>query len=207
MQSLPFPAASLPDAPALRTMFEARKRVFVDILKWNVPVLGGIYEVDQFDNHKAEYLVLLDESGLHRASARLLRTEEPHILADLYPLLCDGAVPAGPSTREITRFCLEPRQRTAERRQARDQLVTALADHALNSGITEYTGVASVGWFAQIAAFGWQCTALGSPRTIAGHRLVGLHIRIDETTRARLKAAGIYSPLTFRLARSPGVQS
>ena len=42
-----------PDDRLLRTMFEARKRVFVDLLKWDVPVLEGAYEIDQFDTREA----------------------------------------------------------------------------------------------------------------------------------------------------------
>ena len=38
-------------------MFEARKRVFVDLLKWDVPVLDDAYEIDQFDTPDASYLV------------------------------------------------------------------------------------------------------------------------------------------------------
>ncbi|HWU72384.1 MAG TPA: acyl-homoserine-lactone synthase, partial [Sphingomonas sp.] len=34
----------------LRRMFEARKEVFVDLLGWDVPVLDGRYEIDQFDD-------------------------------------------------------------------------------------------------------------------------------------------------------------
>ena len=67
---------------ALRAMFEARKQVFVDLLKWDVPVLGGRFEVDQFDDEHAAYLVLSDDEGRHLASARLLpwsssRTRSP----------------------------------------------------------------------------------------------------------------------------------
>ena len=65
--------------PVLRSMFEARKRVFVDLLKWDVPVLDGRFEVDQFDTPEAVYLVLADESANHQASARLLRTDRSHI--------------------------------------------------------------------------------------------------------------------------------
>ncbi len=32
-----------------RSMFEERKRVFVDLLRWDVPVVAGRYEIDQFD--------------------------------------------------------------------------------------------------------------------------------------------------------------
>lgn len=204
-------SASLPEAasradPALRAMFEARKRVFVDLLKWDIPVLAGKYEVDQFDTPEAAYLVLVDEDGRHRASARLLRTDREHILADLYPVLCDGPVPTGAHVREITRFCLEPTLPAVQRRQARNQLVTALAERALVSGISDYTGVASESWFNQIAAFGWDCRALGPAREIGGARLVGLHIRIDADTPAALTRTGIYSPPTCRLAASGGLQ-
>lgn len=40
LQSADSPAS---DA-ALRAMFAARKSVFVDLLKWDVPVLDGAYE-------------------------------------------------------------------------------------------------------------------------------------------------------------------
>lgn len=191
---------------ALRAMFEARKRVFVDLLKWQVPVLDGRFEVDQFDTADAEYLILTDAAGDHRASARLLRTEGPHILADLFGHLCDEPIPSGPTCREITRFCLEPGLAARERRKARNQLVTALADHALCSGITDYTGVAGSGWFGQIAGFGWDCRALGEARQVGNQRLVALHIRIDAQTRDGLAATGVYSPASLGLVMTGAIQ-
>ena len=74
----------------LRGMFEARKRVFVDLLGWDVPVIDGRYEVDQFDDHHATYLVVTDDAGEHRASARLLPTTRPHILDSFFGALCEG---------------------------------------------------------------------------------------------------------------------
>ena len=44
---------------ALRAMFAARKQVFVDLLRWDVPVLDGRFEIDQFDDDNATYLILL----------------------------------------------------------------------------------------------------------------------------------------------------
>ena len=142
------------EGPLLREMFEARKRVFVDMLKWNVPVLAGTWELDHFDDEQATYIVIGDGRGGHLASARLLKTTRPHLLDQLYPMLVEGEIPSGADTMEITRFCIDPRQRAPERRQARDMLVSALAEHALAAGITRYTGVAEIGWYNQIAAFG-----------------------------------------------------
>ena len=98
-----------PDAPgdaALRGMFAARKQVFIDQLKWDLPVLDGRFELDQFDTPDARYLILLDPHDLrHRASARLLPTTAPHLLGDIYPHLCTDGPPTGTSMWEISRFC------------------------------------------------------------------------------------------------------
>lgn len=188
------------EAGALRAMFEARKEVFIDLLKWDLPVLAGKFEVDQFDDPNAEYLILLEGGVRHRASARLLRTDRPHLLNGLYPHLCAGPVPAGPTIREITRFCLDRHQRAVARRSVRNQLVTALVDHALRHGITEYTGVAEQDWFEQIRNFGWECEALGQPFTHDGRPLVALHIHVDQQTPELLRTRGIYEPLRLVLA-------
>ncbi len=184
----------------LRAMFEARKRVFIDLLKWDLPILADRYEVDHFDTPDAQYLVLTDRSGNHRASARLLRTDQPHILADLYPHLCAGPVPTGGRVREITRFCLDRDLHAAERRSVRNQLVTALVDHALANDIHVYTGVAERPWFEQIRAFGWQCEALGQPLRHGAQELVALRILIDAQSLIGLEQAGIRAPLEYRLS-------
>ena len=62
MQNPPVSLQACPSDPALRAMFEARKRVFVDLLKWDVPVLDDAYEIDQFDTPVASYLVRRDRT-------------------------------------------------------------------------------------------------------------------------------------------------
>lgn len=193
-------AHNAPGDAALRAMFAARKQVFIDQLKWDLPVLADQYELDQFDTPDARYLILLDPHDLrHRASARLLPTTVPHLLGDLYSRLCTTAPPAGPTVWEISRFCLDPEQTPAERRDARNQLVTALADYALQHGITDYVGVAEQGWFDKIRNFGWDCRALGETHKEGNCDLIALHIRIDVRTLAGLERAGIYAPLALHL--------
>jgi N-acyl-L-homoserine lactone synthetase len=180
---------------ALRSMFAARKEVFVDLLKWDLPILEGRYEIDQFDTRDAEYLIVAASNDRHRASARLLPTDRPHLLDTVFPHLCTGPIPTGPSTREITRFCLDRHQRSAERREARNTLISALVDHALEQQIEAYTGVANLDWFEQVRNFGWDCSALGRPALGPSGWLTALHIRIDQDTPARLCAHGIYRPV------------
>lgn len=176
---------------AVRAMFEARKAVFIDLLKWDLPALAGRYELDQFDDGNATYLILTDADHRHLASARLLPTLRPGILSSLFPSLCDGPLPAGPDVFEITRFCLSRTLRAPERRRARDQLVTGLATFAIQADVRTYTGVAEAGWLQQILAFGWDCRPLGLPRRIDGRLLGALRIDIDADTLTKLADAGI----------------
>jgi len=178
--------------PPLQAMFAARKRVFVDLLGWDVPVVEGRFEVDQFDNGHAEYLVVADASGRHLASTRLLETTRPHILGDLFPELCAGDVPRGVTAREITRFCLDPAVGALARRDARNVLVSALVEHALANGINTYTGVAEIAWLQQILAFGWCCRPLGLPRVVGRSLLGALVIEITPDTPGLLAANGIH---------------
>lgn len=184
---------------ALRAMFSARKRVFVDMLKWDVPVLAEAYELDQFDTPEASYLVLTNGENGHRASARLLRTDGPHILRDLFPMLCEGTVPQRPDYREITRFCIEPTLPRCERRKARNQLISALVDNALETGLSGYTAVAGPSWYRQIADFGWDCRPLGNEQLVGHETLVALQIEIAADTPAALARAGIYARATYQI--------
>jgi acyl-homoserine lactone synthase len=177
----------------LRAMFEARKNVFVDLLRWSVPVIGGCWEIDQWDNEDARYIVLSDADGRHLASARLLRTDRPHILDTLFPQLCDGPVPGDAATFEITRFCVDHRLCAHDRKRARNQLVTALAEHALHHGIARYTAVADTRWARLVTGFGWRCMPLGLPVVHDSGSLTAIVIEIDADTPFLLLKSGIYA--------------
>ena len=173
-------------------MFEDRKSIFVDLLKWDVRVLDGQFEVDEFDNEHATYIIVSDEHGDHLGSARLLPTTRRHILGGLFPELCAGPPPAGANIFEITRFCLSRRQNAASRLRTRNELVSALVGHALKTGIQTYTGVAEMGWLQQILAFGWHCRPLGPPARLECGMIGALAIQINAETPALLAANGIW---------------
>ncbi|MGK6321365.1 acyl-homoserine-lactone synthase [Sphingomonas sp. DT-204] len=187
-------SADWPNDSRLRAMYAARKRVFVDLLKWNVPVVSGRFEVDQFDGPGAVYLLLTDLAGAHLASARLLPATAPHILDTLFPHLCEAPMPKGPTVFEITRFCLDRSVRGSARLEVRNRLVSAIADHGVREGIETYTGVAEMAWLQQILAFGWRCRPLGLPVADGRSMLGALAIEIDAATPTLLAEAGVYRP-------------
>lgn len=176
----------------LSAMFEDRKSVFVDLLKWDLQVLDGRFELDEFDNRHADYVIVADEQGDHLGSARLLPTTRRHILASLFPQLCAAPPPRGPHIFEITRFCLSRRQSAASRRITRNRLVSALVGHALGAGIRTYTGVAELAWLQQILAFGWDCRPLGAPVQLECGMVGALAIEITAETPLLLAASGMW---------------
>ena len=184
--------AGPPPSLTLQSMFEDRRAVFVDLLKWDVPVLDGRFEIDQFDDERATYIIIADESGDHLGSARLLPTSRPHILGQLFDHLCWAPPPRGPDIYEITRFCLSRRQNSSARRQTRNRLVSALALYGLENGIRTYTGVAEIAWLQQILAFGWDCRPLGLPAQHRGTMVGALAISIDQRTPELLAANGVW---------------
>jgi acyl-homoserine lactone synthase len=176
----------------LDKMFEDRKTIFVDLLKWEVPH-DGRFERDQFDDEHAEYLIVNDaDSGEHFASLRMLRTDRPHILNSLFSELCDATVPTGPDIREISRMCLSARHRGPDRMAARNLLASAMTEYALLAGIRAYTGVADMGWMSRVLSAGWRCEPLGMPRPVAGAMVGAMMIHIDHDTIRRLQVSGKY---------------
>jgi len=185
---------------ALDGMFRDRKRVFVDLLKWDIPI-DGPYERDQFDDEYAEYIIMCDPvTERHLGSLRILRTDRPHILDSLFPMLCEGDVPAGPEIRELTRLCLSPDLRSAQRLQVRNRLFTTAVEYALLNDIQGYTGVAAISWYSQLLSLGWRCTPLGFPLLIDGERVAALLAHIEHDTINLFREAGTYNSGDLQVA-------
>ena len=182
----------------LESMFEDRKRLFVDLLKWDLAVTQDRWEIDAFDREDAIYLIALDQTGDHIGSLRLLPSDQPHILSTLFPELCPDGIPAGPDTFEVTRLCLPVRHGAAERLRIRNALITAMVDHARDAGITRLTGVVEAGFLAQVLDMGWRCARLGPSRRFGGAALGAFCIEIDAATPALLAANGIYAGAAVR---------
>jgi N-acyl-L-homoserine lactone synthetase len=179
-------------AVALETMFADRKAQFVDFFDWDVPVVEGRYEIDQFDSADAIYLVATDTRGHHEASLRMLPSWRPHLLGDVFPHLCAGGVPIGPNTWESTRLCLPSRHGASRRRELRNMLISAMADFALARNIERITGVIPDGFRREVLAMGWRAEPLGPAERIKGGPIGAFSIEVTPDICERLAWTGIY---------------
>lgn len=164
----------------LAQMHQDRKRVFVDRLGWEVPVLEGQYEIDQFDGERAVYLVAVDEAGRHAGSVRLLPTLHPHLLADVFPHLCERGVPRGPDIWEITRLCTAPD--LADPGPVRQALLVGVVEFALLNGVRRYTCMTHVPHLCAVMAVGWDCEPLGLPQPDGGIMVGAIVINVTPET-------------------------
>jgi N-acyl-L-homoserine lactone synthetase len=81
-----------------------RYRVFVERLQWELASRNGM-EFDQFDRPDTRHVLALRDDGELIGCARLLPTERPYLLAEVFPQLMAGApVPRSPEVWEISRF-------------------------------------------------------------------------------------------------------
>ncbi|KTE04339.1 hypothetical protein ATE68_01430 [Sphingopyxis sp. H038] len=179
------------DQPLLESMFEARKRLFIDLLDWDLNIVDERFEIDRFDDAYATYIVAADALGAHRASLRLLPTVRPHLLGSMFERLCPDGVPVGADIFEITRLCLPASVLAPERRRLRNGLIRVMVDHALAQGIRTFTGVVTARFREQILTMGWNAEALGPGIDMGGGRLGAFAIHIDAGTPAQLEANDI----------------
>ena len=186
--------------PLLRSMFADRKRLFVDLFGWDVPVIDGQYEIDQFDNADTIYIVVADAAGEHEASIRLVPSNRPHMLGTIFPHLCPLGVPMDDTTWESTRLCLPQRHGAERRRALRNILITAMVDVALDRGIERYTGVIPDPFRKEVLSMGWQAEPLGPAVRMPGGPIGAFLVHIRPDTRERLRWTGVYQGATDQVA-------
>src|SRR3546814_17707352 len=85
----------------------------------------------------------------------------PHMLGEIFPHLCPGGVPTGPTIWESTRLCLPLRHGAVRRTQLRNQLISAMVDFALALGIACLTGVLPDAFRKELLAMRWAPDPLG----------------------------------------------
>jgi len=190
---------------ALTEMHLQRKHLFIDRMRWQMESTGGL-EIDNFDSEQAIYLVETGgpaNDGLQAAtsvlqSARLLCTDRPHLLSDVFPQLCVDAVPRSANIWEATRFCPAPETPKGEaRRQLLFRMIGGILETGLLFGIEQITFVASAALKPLATRAGWDVAPLGPEVRIGRERLTAMIAQINSAGLARVRANhGCLQPLT-----------
>jgi len=183
---------------ALMEMHLQRKQVFIDELGWPLCADSGI-EIDDYDSEEAIYLIEAEAPRAPvTASARLLRTDRPHLLGERFAHLCAGELPTGPNIWEATRFCPAPgTPKGAQRHSMLARMIAAILETGLLFGIERVTFVASAALAPLALKVGWSARALGPAQRSGRERLTAMSAEIDAAGLKRVRDGnGFGAPLT-----------
>lgn len=189
----------------LHEMHKIRYRVFKERLDWQVCVRDGL-EIDQFDEAGPVYLLRRNGQGRIDGCVRLLPSQGPNMLRDVFSVLCDGKpVPAGARIWESSRFCLEtaPDSEKSARALALGtyELFLGMIESGLTHGLTHIVTVTDARMERILARAGWPLDRLGEPRQIGVTKAVAGFLEVSWDALARVRAiAGIAAPVLWRPA-------
>lgn len=184
----------------IAAMHRLRKRVFHDLLKWDVTVRDD-WEVDHYDDANPIYVMSYSPEGLLRGSLRLLPTLGPNMLDDTFPILLGGR----PEIRsaeiwESSRFCIEPEisQDRASNQVtiAAAELMCGVGEIGLASGLSHIVTVTDVFLERMFRRMGCPGERIAEPHKIGSVHAVAVAWEVTPDLLARMKAvAEIDGPL------------
>jgi N-acyl-L-homoserine lactone synthetase len=121
----------------LEEMFRFRHQVAIGEMGWDLPHAEADREVDQFDTEHAIYFLDYDRRGKLLASARLVPTDQPHLISEVFPDYCDlEDCPHDPNILEVSRFLVRRTGASKEEfAKARDRVMVATYEYANANGI------------------------------------------------------------------------
>ncbi|MCP5371487.1 MAG: GNAT family N-acetyltransferase [Hyphomicrobiales bacterium] len=184
---------------ALASHHKLRYRVFVEGQGWDVPNYHGM-EYDQFDTPAAAYLLWRDHDGEVRGVTRLIPTERPYMIKELWPHFVEGHdLPASAKVWEATRFGIDDRLDHATRRRISAELVLACQEFGLAHGVDQFLVMMPVLIIRKvIGGAGCPYEWLGSPHQVGRHRVAAASVDVSSAilSEARMRLGVTYPVLS-----------
>jgi len=191
----------------LESMFRLRHEIFVERLGWKIQTFNGL-EQDQFDQPGTIYLVRRNAAGEVVACTRMLRSDQPNLLKDVFPELVDGDVPSSPMIWEASRLAVDHRKEKLRSLPGNwnlcGELFCGIQEFAMWVGATNIVSVSDVRLERILKIGGWQPQRLGRPHFISGIDVCGEIFEVGPAALARIQArAKIKESVLSMPANSP----
>lgn len=181
----------------LDEMYTLRRRVFVERLGWDVPSTHE-GEVDEFDHPSTVYVLSTEANGRLTGCLRLLPTEGPYMLEQVFPVLLGSrSAPRRAHIWEMSRFAFDLRRQRQPGWGFSGtvlQLVRGTMAFAAAQGIERYLLATTLPIERMMRIHGMHAWRLGFPRPIGKVTSVGLALEADGITRAACGMEGQGGP-------------
>lgn len=161
-----------------------RHRVFVDKLGWSLDCPKG-RELDQFDREDTVYVVAQDDSGEIVGIGRLLPTNRPYLLGEVFPQLMGGApLPNSAAIWELSRFAAVDFQGRSSSPLSQFsskltlQLLEAVAKEAVTRGAQRLITVSPLGIERLLRNTGFMAHRAAPPVIVQGQPILACWIEL-----------------------------
>jgi len=163
-----------------------RHKVFIEMLGWELPTQNGL-ELDQFDRPDTVYVVSQDDDGAINGCARLLPTNRPYLLGEVFPQLLNGLpAPSTPDVWELSRFAavdFNNQSSSSALSQFSSEITLSLLRHAAayaaKHGAKRIITVSPLGVERLLRRTGFRSHRAGPPMIVDGHPIFACWIEID----------------------------
>ena len=165
-----------------------RCKVFVETLGWDLQTRNG-EELDQFDRPDTLYVVSRDDDGHVNGCARLLPTNSPYLLGEVFPELMNGLpIPFSADVWELSRFAavdFNKRTSSALAQFSSEVAINLLRESiafAAANGATRLITVSPVGIERLLRRAGFHCHRAGPPTIVNGDPIFACWIEVEPRT-------------------------
>jgi len=177
---------------AFSAMAHYRYRVFVEKLGWKL-ANDGVTELDQFDRDDTLYVMARERDARLSGVARLLPTDRPYLLSDVFPDLLDGRPPPrSAKVWELSRFAVTDLDASNAATQSLSDAscrALALLDVVMRlaafGGADELITVSPLGVERILRRAGIVAHRMGRPVRLNQHFVYACRIEIEPSMRSR----------------------
>jgi acyl-homoserine lactone synthase len=129
-----------------------RHRVYAEELEW-VPAVPSRREFDPFDTNDAVFILFMEDGKLV-AGSRLIETDKPHLVSEVFPnIFTIAPIVRSASVVEWTRGFVIPERRGDLRLMA--QCCAAVMEYCIEHGYSQIGGIQDTKWLALWRKMRW----------------------------------------------------
>lgn len=167
-----------------------RHKIFIERLGWELNTKNN-EELDQFDRPDTIYIIAQDQSEQIQGCARLLPTDKPYLLGEVFPQLIPPGMPLPNSNEiwELSRFAAVDlaNQTAANEGQFSSSIAVSLLQAAIDcaaaQGAKRIITVSPVGVERLLRKAGFNAHRAGPPMIIDGYPLFACWIEVASANK------------------------
>jgi acyl-homoserine lactone synthase len=186
--------------------FRFRHDIYVGERGWTNLTRTDRREIDAFDTEEATYLLGITSEQNVVAGSRLVPTQQPHLMSEVFPELAQDGIRREKDLYEWTRVFVVPALREPRRPSLAAGIVyCGIVEFCLLRRIRELTIVCEPYWFDRLRTIGWAPKHLGKPLDHKDGVIVGLSVSMSKQALAWTRAFyGVTQSVLWPSASRPG---